>query len=74
MKYMTPILKSQTLLVQDCEATGGIMRTMRETAEVSLRSVAKTMGITPAYLSDLERGRRAWNDKLCKRFQEALRK
>lgn len=39
---------------------GEFIRTRREKAKVSLRTMATKMGITPAYLSDLERNRRHW--------------
>jgi len=40
--------------------------------EATLRSVARLMKISPAYLSDLERGKRDWNADLISRFEVAL--
>jgi transcriptional regulator with XRE-family HTH domain len=74
MKYMKPIGKMVTMLVQDCDATGLALRNMRKETGISLREVARRMNITPPYLSDLERGNRTWTDELCERFQKALRK
>lgn len=48
------------------------MRVKREKADHSLRQVAGWMGISAAYLSDLERGNRAWDAELIKDFEGAL--
>lgn len=58
-----------------CNGTGevtnpGPMRRMRVKSGLSLRSVARQLGITAGYLSDLERGRRVWTVKLEKEFSE----
>lgn len=53
--------------------TGRKMRLFRESKERSLRSVAEEMGISAAFLSDLERGRRNWSDKLVSQFNLALK-
>lgn len=74
MKYMKPILVEKTVMIQDSAATGLALRTMRTSKSLSLRKVAERMTITPAYLCDLERGKRNWSEGLCKRFQEALKK
>lgn len=39
---------------------------------ISLRKVAGEMGISPPYLSDLERGRRNWNENIVNKFNIAL--
>lgn len=52
-----------------CEGTGSILDAMlvgeyvrkkRNSAGASLRAISEKVGITPPYLNDLERGRRAW--------------
>lgn len=40
--------------------------------KATLRSVARLMNASPAYLSDLERGKRNWNADLVSRFEVAL--
>jgi predicted transcriptional regulator len=48
--------------VRDPREYGAAMRKLRELAGLSLRHVATRMGITAPYLSDLELGRRAFNN------------
>jgi transcriptional regulator with XRE-family HTH domain len=52
--------------------TGAAARKVRKRKKVALRSMAKKMGISAAYLSDLERGRRNWNVDLVNRFERGL--
>ena len=42
---------------------GEALRRRREARDISLRSMAKKIGISAPYLSDLERGNRHWNQK-----------
>jgi predicted transcriptional regulator len=42
------------------EAIGDAVRKRREAANMSLRSMAKWMSVSPTYLSDMERGLRPW--------------
>lgn len=65
-----------------CEGTGMILdpayqgkqaRARRKTANVSLRELARRMNLSAAYLSDLELGRRGWNETLTARYIKALR-
>jgi len=51
---------------------GNEMRNMRVERKESLISISKKMGLSIPYLSDLERGRRNWNEDLIQRFKEAL--
>lgn len=53
--------------------TGAEWRKLRKDAGVSLRSLARTMGVSAAYLSDLERGRRNWSEEVESRYAGALR-
>lgn len=57
----------------DPVATGGLMRAGREQAAVTLRTLAKRMGISAAYLCDLELGRRGWNEGLLEEYMKALK-
>lgn len=52
---------------------GNHMRSMREKAKISLRSVASKLGISPPYLSDLERGNRCFSEEMIARYKEALK-
>lgn len=56
----------------DHAATGAAARHNRKQKHLSLRTVAGRLNFSPAFLSDLERGRRNWNAELLKRFREAL--
>jgi transcriptional regulator with XRE-family HTH domain len=44
----------------DWLAIGKDMRKLRERLGISLRATCRAVGVTAAYLSDMERGRRAW--------------
>lgn len=52
---------------------GSALRTEREWAGKSLRQTAKEFGISAAYLSDIERGRRAFPISIKGSFSLALR-
>jgi transcriptional regulator with XRE-family HTH domain len=65
------------MICPKCGGTGqmvdpGDMRRLRLASGKSLREVADQMGISPAYLSDLERGNRQWNGDLAGRFLAAV--
>jgi hypothetical protein len=47
-------------------------RAKRMRAKASLRSVARLMGISAPYLSDLERGKRDWSADMVSKFEVAL--
>lgn len=51
---------------------GAGFRANRESAGVSLRRTASLLGISSAYLSDLERGHRKWSKELMQRYAEVL--
>lgn len=53
-------------------AVGMDLRAIREKAGKSLTFVADDMGISKAYLHDLEFGKRYWNRKLINQYQAAL--
>jgi len=48
---------------------GALYREWRESKKMSLRDAAKKMEISPAYLSDLERGTRRWSEKLIEKAE-----
>ena len=52
---------------------GMMMRKERLKARVGLREVARQLGYSAAYLSDLELGRRAWNDDLVAAYDKVLK-
>lgn len=56
----------------DHRATGAAMRARREKSGKSLREVSAKMGISAAYLSDLERGFRNWTVTKAMAFERAL--
>ena len=66
------LTKQQTVI--DHFATGERMRQMRIANGISLREISRRMKKSVAYLSDLERGRRSWNQLRLKSFVDALRK
>ena len=57
----------------DQAALGESYRKMREKTGMSLRDMAKALGFTPPYVSDVERGRRAWSAKLEAAYRAALK-
>lgn len=60
--------------VQDPRLLGAAKRKARETAGVTLRSLAKAMTFTAAYISDLELGRREWSNGMSEHYDECLKK
>jgi transcriptional regulator with XRE-family HTH domain len=51
---------------------GSRLREARVAAGLSLRALARTAGVTPSYLSDIELGRRAPSEKTLASLAEAL--
>jgi predicted transcriptional regulator len=58
-------------MVDDAQV-GTHLRGIRTKAGISLRDMAKRLGCTPPYVSDLENGRRAWNQKRIDEFLQAV--
>jgi len=50
------------------------MRALRENKDLSVREVARRLGLSANYVSDLELGRRAFNTQLIHRYKQALSK
>lgn len=48
------------------------MRRMRQSCGLSLTAVAKRMGFSAAYLSDMELGRRAFGAVQIRKFKDAI--
>lgn len=60
--------------IADPRAAGEAARKARIKADVTLRRLAEEMGFSAAYLSDLENGRRNWDEDLTDLYYERLRK
>jgi transcriptional regulator with XRE-family HTH domain len=58
----------------DNAATGASVRAHREKLGKSLRRAAADAGISAPYLSDLERGHRAWSPELFKSVKAGIEK
>ena len=71
---MKPILVTKRRTVQeiDHERTGKRARMERENLGISLRGFAGKMGMSPAYISDLERAKRRWTKDLAKQYKRTL--
>ena len=69
MKFV-PCTKTVKLI--DSGPTGAKARALRITAGISLRDMAKRMNFTPAYVSDLECGKRNWSKSLVEKYERAL--
>lgn len=66
-----------------CDGTGSVldprmmgqqMRELREKKGVSGRELARRLGFSAPYVSDLELGRRSFNTALIQRYKQALNK
>lgn len=64
--------KQVTMIVVDEERTGELARAKRQSWGLSLRDVAKKLDVSFVYLCDLERGRRAWDAPVGKRYLQFL--
>jgi len=51
---------------------GRRIRDLREKSGMSLRRLAKEMGFTPPFISDLERGRRNWTPENFNKAKEII--
>lgn len=74
MKGLTNCLRcGGTGQVPDPVYRGNEARQRRLKADISLREMARRLHLSAAYLSDLELGRRGWNERLMKRYDKSLR-
>lgn len=53
---------------------GPLMRELRQRNRVSLREMARRLNLSPAYLSDVEQGRRFGNASIAKAYDHLGRK
>jgi len=54
------------------EKTGSILRGVRNRNAVNASRMAKMLGVSAQYLSDLELGRRNWNNELAEEYVRLL--
>lgn len=69
MNLIEAFRKQVTITVVDHEECGKVIRALRQDAGMTQGELAAKIGISLAYVSNLERGKRAWNDML---FRKAL--
>lgn len=69
---MKKLTVTRTVEVVDPQATGAAMRKRREDAGVSLREMGRRLGVSAAFLSDLELGRRAWSEERAQSYVKAI--
>ena len=67
---LQPIPSKQIAL--DSEKTAPEIVRVRQALDISQKSLAMEMGITPSYLCDLETNRRDWNMELFTAAKEAM--
>lgn len=65
-------LVQRLMHVTDEIETGKLARNARKAARLSLREVARRMKLSAPYVSDLELGRRKWNETILDRFRSAI--
>ena len=58
--------------VLDNEEVGMFYRVHRTEARKSLQAIADILGLSKAYCSDLELGRRAWRPELMEKYRRAI--
>ena len=62
----------KTLRIEHVE-TGANARREREERRISLRRMAKYLGFSPAYIHDLELGKRNWNMNKIRAYEKVLK-
>lgn len=68
MKFKTVTVKTEK---PDAVRNGDCIRTLRKRHKISLRYLARMLGISAPYLSDMEQGKRSFSKE---RFDEAVSK
>lgn len=58
--------------VADPRAVGAELRQLRVAAGLTLRAVARELGLSAPYICDLEHGRRRWSPELKQRYLRAV--
>ena len=71
MKTREIMVMKKNIMI-DSTATGKKARAARIKKGYTLREIAKLMIISSPYLSDLEKGKRAWNEEIIARFINAM--
>lgn len=61
------------LFVEGNRKNGDFARELRTSAGISLRALAKDMGISAPFLSDLERGNRQWSASTAEKWEAAMK-
>ena len=64
----------ERMMLVNNQETGRLARAERIKQNCTLRYVAKVMGVSPSFLSDLELGRRNWLEKHVAKFNKAIRR
>lgn len=64
--------KCGRLALEENRRNGEFARECREKTGLSLRKLAKRMGVSAPFLSDLERGNRTWSDEQCRKWEAAM--
>jgi len=57
----------------DRRDVGTKMRQLRLSRKLGMREVARKLGLSGPYISDLELGKRLWNEQLIERFKKACK-
>lgn len=72
----------ETMICMACRGSGRVidprqigarLRELRKQKEITGREMARRLGITAPYLSDMELGRRGWSTKWIQAFEKALK-
>ena len=58
----------------DHSAVGFTLRTLRLKKEIGLREMARGMGVSAPFLSDMELGKRNWTQERIDQFNEVIKK
>lgn len=69
---MSTLLLKKSVDVTDDVATGAAMRQKRESFRLTLRQMGQRMGVSAAFLSDLELGRKRWTEERASEYVKAL--
>lgn len=59
-------------VIESDRDTGHQMATLRKKRGLTAARTAREMGISAPYLSDLEHGRRHWNDDLVEKYRKVI--
>lgn len=65
-------LVTRLVRVPDNAATGQLMREARKRAGLTLREMARRLGQSAPFVSDLELGRRGWDEKRIEQWADVL--